>query len=88
MKGDASVMTGRMSYLIDQSRGRILPERKGREMTSSDPAPSPCSLGVPDPGTWRQGGGVVKLGLHVVLPYIRPLCARELENTQDLLDVT
>ncbi len=26
-------------------------------MTGSDPAPSPHSLGVPDPGTRRQGGG-------------------------------
>ncbi len=50
-----------MSYLMDQSRGRIPPERKGQEMTSSDPAPSRCSLGVPDSGTWRQGGG----GLNV-----------------------
>jgi hypothetical protein len=40
-----------------ESLGKILPERKSREMTSSDSAPSPYSLGVPDPGTWGQGKG-------------------------------
>jgi hypothetical protein len=67
-KGDPSVMTERLSYLMDQSRGRVLPERRGQEMTSGDPAPFPDSLGVPDSGIWRQGeeGGGVKLGLHVV----------------------
>ena len=56
MKGEPSVLAGIVSYMMDQSRGKPPPECKGREMTSSDPAPSPCSLGVPDPGTWRQGG--------------------------------
>jgi hypothetical protein len=87
MKGDPSVVTGVVSYLMDQSSGKLPPERKGQEMTSSDPTPSPQSLGVPDPGTWRQGGGgVVKLGLHMVLH--TPIVCQELENTQDLLDVT
>jgi hypothetical protein len=56
MKGDPSVVTELVSHLMDQSRGKSPPERKGREMTSSDPAPSPCSLGVPDPGTPREQG--------------------------------
>jgi hypothetical protein len=67
MKGEASVVTRRVSYLMDQSRGKILPECKSWEMTSIDSTLSPCSLGVPDPGTWGQGkGGVAKLGLHLV----------------------
>jgi hypothetical protein len=66
-KGDSSVISAQLSYLMDQSRGRILPERRSQEMTSSDPAPFPGSLGVPHSGTWRQGeGGGAKLGLHVV----------------------
>ncbi len=85
MKGDLSVVTGQLSCLMDQSRGKLLPERRSREMTSSDPAPSPRSLGVPDPGTWRQGGegGVVKLGLHVVLHTLNQ-CQRAGEYTRPL----
>jgi hypothetical protein len=40
-EGGPSVMTGRLSYLMDQSCGRILPERRSQEMTSSNAAPFP-----------------------------------------------
>jgi hypothetical protein len=43
-----SIMTVPLTYLMDQSRWKIQPERRSQEMTSSDPAPSPGSLGVPD----------------------------------------
>ncbi len=56
-KGDPSIMTVQLSYLMGRSRGRIPLERRSQEMTSSDPAPFPGSLGVPDSGTWRQGEG-------------------------------
>ena len=71
---------------MDQSRGRILPERRSQEMTSSDQAPFPGSLGVPDSGTWRQGEGGGKLAY--TWSHIRSISDRELEHTQDLLDVT
>jgi hypothetical protein len=40
-KGNPTVMTERLSYLMDQSRGRILLECRSQEMTSGDPAPLP-----------------------------------------------
>jgi hypothetical protein len=86
-KGDSSVMTAQLSYLMDQSRGRILPERRSQEMTSSDPAPFPSSLGFPDSGTWRQGEGGGQ-SLACTWSHIRSISARVLEHTQDLLDVT
>jgi hypothetical protein len=38
-KGDPSIMTVPLTYLMDQSCGRIRPERRRQEMTSSNPAP-------------------------------------------------
>ncbi len=66
MKGDPSVVTGHVSYLMDQSRGRVLPEYRGREMTSGDLAPPPIPLVSLRQGHGDKGGGAVKLGLHVV----------------------
>jgi hypothetical protein len=56
MMGDPSVMAGELSYLMDQSRGKLLSERRSQEVTSSDPAPSRF-LWAPELGTQRPGGG-------------------------------
>jgi hypothetical protein len=65
-KGDSSVMTAQLSYLMDQSCGRILAERRSQEMTSSDPAPFPAPLVSLIQGHGDKGKGGAKLGLHVV----------------------
>ncbi len=60
--GDPSAVTGAMSYLMDQSRGKPPPERRSWEMTSSDPAPSTSPLVPLSQGHWDkggEGGGVV-----------------------------
>ncbi len=55
MMGDPSVVTGAVSYLMDQSCGK--PCQSIGVGTSSDPTPSLRPLGVPEPGTPRQGEG-------------------------------
>jgi hypothetical protein len=46
-RGDPSIMTVPMAYLMDQSRGRIRPEHRRQEMTSSSPSPLPRLLWCP-----------------------------------------
>jgi hypothetical protein len=46
-KDDPSNMTVGLTYLMDQSRGRIQLERRRQEMTSSNPSPLPRLLWCP-----------------------------------------